>query len=443
MSWWRRRSLRARLTTASTVVIAVGMAAAAAVLIWRLQTNLLGGLDATVTQQAQAVAGALGQGQSTVSLTEAGDVAMVQVVAADGHVVASSANIAGEPPLFDFRPTTSTPTVRDTTVVPLGTGERYRVAALLTGSSDAVYVARSTAEITSSVNQVLLELAVGVPILVLAFAVLGWLLVGRALRPVETMRQQAERIPGGPRLALPATRDELARLATTFNALLDRIDSAARRQREFVADAAHELRSPVASLRAQLDIEADHPELPIAPADRLELAGDAERLARLVDDLLTLARLDAAPGMPRDPVDLDDLVLAEIRRVRARTSCEIDASGVSGGRVLGDADALDRVVRNVLDNATRHASTRVTVAVRADRGGVVLTVADDGPGIAAADRERVFQRFVRLDTGRARTGGGAGLGLAIVHEVVTAHRGTVRIEDNGPGARLVITLPDR
>jgi signal transduction histidine kinase len=197
----------------------------------------------------------------------------------------------------------------------------------------------------------------------------------------------------------------------------------------------------VASLRAQLDIEAGHPSLPIAPADRLELAGDAERLSRLVDDLLILARLDAAPGMPRDPVDLDDLVLAEIRRVRARTTCEIDASGVSGGRVLGDADALDRVVRNVLDNATRYAVGRVTVAVRADVGGVVLTVADDGAGIAPADRERVFQRFVRLDTGRARVGGGAGLGLAIVREVVAAHQGSVRIESNHPGARLVITLP--
>jgi signal transduction histidine kinase len=401
----------------------------------------VGNLDTMLTQQASEVASALGNGQTPVSLTASGDVAVVQVVAADGHVVASSANIAGEPPLFDFRPTTGAPTVRDTTVVAFDTADSYRVAALSSGQ-EAVYVARSTAEIASSVNQLLLELAVGVPILVLAFAALGWLLVGRALRPVETMRQQAERIPGGKpqqRLALPVTRDELTRLATTFNALLDRVDGAARRQREFVADAAHELRSPVASLRAQLDIEADHPELPIAPADRLELAGDAERLARLVDDLLTLARLEAAPGLLRDPVDLDDLVLAEIRRVRARTTCEIDAGGVSGGRVLGDADALDRVVRNVLDNATRHARGRVTVSVRAVSGTVMLTVADDGEGIAPVDRQRVFQRFARLDAGRARAG--AGLGLAIVREVVAAHQGAVRIEDNHPGARIVITLP--
>lgn len=442
-TWWRRRSLRARLTVASTAVIAVGVAAAATILVWRLQTSLLANLDSTVVQQAQNVAATVHTGRTSVALTESGDTSLAQVVSADGSVLAASANIEGEPPLFDIRPTSTTPAVRDSTVTQLGTDGRYRVATMLTTAPGgaAVYVARSTAEITTSVDNLMFALVVGAPLTVLALAVLGWWLVGRALRPVEIMRRQAGAIPGTDgrtRLALPPTRDELARLAATFNALLDRIDDARHRQRQFVADAAHELRSPIASLRAQLDIEAGHPAL---PADRLALAGDAERLSHLVDDLLVLARLDAAPVLRRDQVDLDDLVLAEVRRVRSRAACEIDAGGVSAGRVLGDAGALDRVVRNVLDNAARHATARVTVAVRTERNGVTLTVADDGPGIAPGDRLRVFDRFVRLDADRTRAVGGTGLGLAIVRDVVTAQHGTVHIEDNEPGVRVVITLP--
>lgn len=464
LAWWRRRSLRARLTAASTVVIAIGMAAAGVLLVWRLQAGLLAGVDTMVGQQARDIATALRDGQSTSALTASGDTAIVQVVAAGtGRVVASSANIEGEPPLFAVHPAadpvvhpalhpaadtpTESPTEYDTTL-PLGGEGGYRVAALATSTPSGlefVYVARSTSEITASVGQLVFALVIVLPVLMVAFALLAWLLVGRALRPVEAMRQQAERIPGTAprhRLAPPPTEDELARLAATFNSLLDRIDTAARQQRQFVADAAHELRSPVAALRAQLDIEAGHPELPSAPADRAALAADAARLGRLVDDLLTLARLDASPHLLRRAVDLDDLVIAEIRRARALATCDIIASGVSAGRVLGDPDALDRVVRNVLDNATRHARHQVAVVVRTDfeAGAVTLIVADDGAGIPPADRERVFQRFTRLEPGRPRSGG-AGLGLAIIHEVVTAHGGTVRIEDNHPGARVIITLP--
>jgi signal transduction histidine kinase len=448
IAWWRRRSLRARLTAASTVVIAIGMAAAGALLVWRLQAGLLAGVDTTVGQQAGDIATALRDGQSASALTASGDTAIVQVVAAGtGRVVTSSANIEGEPPLFAVHPAAGTPTRYDTTL-PLDGEGGYRVAALATPTPSGlefVYVARSTSEISASVGQLVFGLTIVAPVLMVAFALLAWLLVGRALRPVETMRQQAERIPGTAprhRLAPPPTGDELARLAATFNSLLDRIDIVARQQRQFVADAAHELRSPVAALRAQLDIEAGHPELPTVPADRAALAADAARLGRLVDDLLTLARLDASPHLPRRAVDLDDLVIAEIRRARALATCDIVASGVSAGRVLGDPDALDRVVRNVLDNATRHARHQVAVAVRTDfeAGAVTLAVADDGPGIPPADRERVFQRFTRLEPGRPRSGG-AGLGLAIIHEVVIAHGGTVRIEDNQPGARVIITLP--
>ncbi len=447
-SWWSRRSLRARLTAASMLAVAIGMTAAAALLVLRLHSSLLANLDDSITQELQDVAGTISQGQrSNILSTSTDGTVVVQVVAPDGHVVASSANAAGETRRFTFAAPGRGPVLRDVTGVPFGDEGTYRVAGMSAVSPSGpvtVYAGRPIAEITQSVDELILSLAVGVPIIVLLLGLVAWQLVGRALRPVEAMRRQASAIPGTDlhqRLEAPTTDDELHRLASTFNELLTRIESSTSRQRQFVADAAHELRSPVAALRAQLDVNAHHPQLTLTPADRDELAGDATRLTRLVDDLLALARLDAHPRLRRAPVDLDDLVLDEMRRVQGRSSHRIDSHGVSGGRVLGDADALDRVVKNLLDNAIRHARDTVTVRLRTDHTTVTLTVADDGSGIPAADRDRIFDRFIRLEDARTRDAGGSGLGLAIVRDVVAAHRGNIAVEDNHPGTRMVITLP--
>jgi signal transduction histidine kinase len=330
--------------------------------------------------------------------------------------------------------------------VPLGDGSDYRVAAVAgrrAGTGYTVYVGLPLAPVRQTVTALTASLVVGVPLLATLLGVLTWLLVGRALRPVENLRLQAAGISAadfGRRLEVPPTGDELSRLAVTINDMLARLDASVSRQRRFVADAAHELRSPVASIRAQLEVaEAQVP--PDGRTAEHALAEDARRLSALVDDLLALASLDAHPIPRSDPVDLDDVVLDEVLSVRLRSSGVVDISRLSGARVLGDRAMLARAVRNVLDNAARYASSAVRVQLTASADTVTLVVADDGLGIPPDDRQRVFERFTRLDGARGRDAGGVGLGLAIVHDVVTAHGGRVTIGDNHPGTELMIVLP--
>jgi signal transduction histidine kinase len=301
---------------------------------------------------------------------------------------------------------------------------------------------RSLEEVDETIESISDALLVGVPALVLLLGALTWFMAGRALRPVEAIRAEAAAITGSTihrRVPVPATRDEVAALATTMNGMLDRLEDAASRQRRFVSDASHELRSPVASIRTQLEVglrrpDADWPRI----AERV-LAEDA-RLEEAVADLVELARLDEdAPVTDLAEVDLDEIVLEECRRTRR---LRVDTAAVSGGRVRGRRDALTRVVRNLIDNAARHAETRVAVALRTDGSVVELVVEDDGPGIAPEDRDRVFERFTRLDEGRARDAGGMGLGLAVVRATVERHGGTVAVGDAEPhGARFVVRLP--
>lgn len=372
----------------------------------------------------------------------------MQVLDSSGRVLTSSRNIDGEDRLFTFPAGRGKPALA--TVIGGPTGEdrvRYRAAALAVptrSGSVTVYAGLPTTEVSQSTTQLIGALAVGVPVVIVALTVVGWLLLGRALRPVEVMRRQAAAIPGTDlhrRLDSPAADDELGRLAATFNDLLARIQSATDRQRQFAADAAYELRSPLAALHAQLEVATRDPTKTVAEAVDPVLLDDADQLSRLIDNLLQLARLDAHPAAHRQQVDLDDLLLDEGRRARDRSPRRIQATGISAARVLGDPQALRRVVRNLLGNALRHADTTVTIALTSTEHTVTLVVADDGSGIPAVDRDRVFGRFVRLDDARSRDAGGAGLGLALVQDIVTAHGGRVHIEDNHPGARFIVTLP--
>jgi signal transduction histidine kinase len=292
-------------------------------------------------------------------------------------------------------------------------------------------------------------------------ALVSWWVIGRALRPVESMRRQAAAIPGDDlrsRLDVPAAHDELGRLSETFNELLERIAAASDRQRRFVDDAAHELRSPLAALKTRLEVGLRHPQ---AGAERPDETAHAQRqalkeitrLVDLVNDLLSLARMDAGRSPRTRPVDLDDLVWSAADDARRQGSPKIDTTGISPVRVHGDVAGLRRVVRNLLDNARRHASETVTVklglgsefaAPEGDRAAAqmaTLVIADDGPGIPVADRQRVFDRFVRLDEGRARDSGGSGLGLAIVSSIVAEHGGRVWVDGDEFGATFVVQLP--
>lgn len=446
--WLRRRSLRARLTAAAVVVIAAAIALAAVLLTIRLESALVAGVDQTALDRARRVAVALGSDRSAESILAVDDDdEVVHVLDEDGAVLASSIELPDGRPLLRAPAGTDLELVTQPGLALPGEEDGpYRVLTLPVSTSDGqrllVQVGLPLDDAEESVEELASALAVGAPAVVVLLAALTWLLAGRALRPVEALRRQAADIPGDAldrRLAVPAGGDELARLAATFNALLGRAEAATRRQREFVADAAHEIRSPLASLRTQLEIAALHDD----PSWRNQLPAlteDAQRLSRLVDDLLRLARIDARVPLAREEVDLDDLVLETVGRARAHTALRLDTSAVSGARMIGDRDALTRVVQNLLDNALRHARTTVAVALAAT-DQAVLTVTDDGPGIPTDQRERVFDRFTRLDGARSRGAGGTGLGLAIVRDVVLQHGGEVSVEDAAPGARLVVRLP--
>lgn len=278
------------------------------------------------------------------------------------------------------------------------------------------------------------------PALVALVAGLAWLLAGRALRPVHAVTSRVAAIGSGSlheRVPVPASGDEIAELAATMNAMLARLEDASATNRRLVADASHELRTPLTRIRAELELDGRHPDRADPEATRRSVLRDVAALQRLIDDLLLLARSDAAPTPPSALVDLDDLVLEE-----AAAFGGIDVRNVSAAQVRGDASALRRVVRNLFDNATRHAAGRVEVRLGEEAGRAVLTVDDDGEGIPAARRAEVFQRFARLDDARTPTEGRTGLGLAIVQTVVAQHGGTVEAGDSPlGGARFTVSLP--
>ncbi len=430
------------------VALTVGMVFASVILVVRLRVALIDGLDTSVRQRAAVIAAQLDQtgGDGINSGLPANDM-VVQVVDSSGRVIASSAEIAADSRLFDFPGTSQRPTARTASDLPGLPDENYRVVAVTAGPQAdpvTVYVAASAGRVDDSVNELVVALAVGLPVMVALLTWVCWLLVGRALRPVEALRRQAAQITVTDlrrRLELSPANDEIHRLGATLNDLLERLDTSTNRQRQFVADAAHELRSPLAALRAELEVALHHPESTRRESLEAEVLSDLERLTRLVDDLVRLARLDASPTLRRVEVDLDDIVREEVRRARARSDVPIEATAVGAARLVGDHDALARAVGNIVDNATRHARSRVVISLATDRSTATLLVSDDGPGIPAADRLRVLERFTRLDDARSRDAGGSGLGLAIVNEVTAAHGGTVVIEDNKPGARVRLRLP--
>ena len=315
-----------------------------------------------------------------------------------------------------------------------------------------VVAARSLDEASAASSASLVTLGVAIPVALLVLGVTTWLVVGRALRPVESMRREVDAVTAqslSHRLPDPGGSDEIARLARTLNGMLDRLDSSATAQRRFVGDASHELKTPLATIRQHAEVALLHPGSIDGAALAGTVLGEEARLTALVQGLLVLARADeGALGVARRPVDLDDLVVSETARLRGvarpdgRGSLAVDATAVGPARVDGDEGLLGQVVHNLVANAARHADTRVAVALDERDGRAVLTVDDDGAGVAEADRERVFERFVRLDEARARDSGGSGLGLAIVREIVRVHGGSVSITTSPlGGARFVVDLP--
>jgi signal transduction histidine kinase len=305
---------------------------------------------------------------------------------------------------------------------------------------------QSTAAVNRTTDSVTNVLLIVVPAMIALVALAAWYLAGRALKPVEAIRLEAESITGTTmhrRVPEPATDDEVGRLARTMNAMLSRLETSAQKQRQFVSDASHELRSPLASIRTNLEVALHNADRADWPEVAQRALVEDVRMEDTVSELLDLARLDEAEGpvlldsLPE--VDLDELVLDDTVQQRR---VPVDTGRVSAGRVHGRREQLQRVVRNLLDNAARHATSTVAVGLVTGDETVELTVDDDGPGIPPEDRVAVFERFTRLDDGRARDAGGLGLGLSMVKSITEHHGGTVAIED-APigGARVRVTLP--
>jgi signal transduction histidine kinase len=428
------------------VIVGVALAFGGVALVIVLRDSLTRNVQTAAELRAQDVASVLksGTAPSTLAIGNEED-AVLQVVNPSGVVVSSSPNIAGKAPIAKLRPGQRA-TVRRSPVGGVGSFRIVAVRADAPNGTLTVLSGRSLDPVTDSVELVSRVLASGLPVLLVLVCATSWALVGQALRPVEGIRAEVSRISERAlerRVPEPVGDDEIARLARTMNEMLARLEASQARQRQFVSDASHELRSPIATIRYHTEVMRAHPDPSRLDAFTADVLAEDMRLERLVSDLVTLARSDEHTlRLATRTVDLDDIVFEEATRVRHTTSLAVDTSRVNAGPVSGDQAQLRQVIRNLIDNAARHALSGVTIAMVATKHEIVLSVDDDGPGVAPADRSRIFDRFTRLDDGRARDAGGSGLGLAIVREIVAAHGGTVRVEDApSGGARFEVHLP--
>jgi signal transduction histidine kinase len=447
--WWRRRSLRARVTMTTTLGLAVALAAAALLLRGAVQGSLTREVDGTARQGAREVA-ALANANRLPNLLLSGPLT-VQVLGPTGQVVQASATADRLVPLLP--PAQAAAAARSGRAVlldgrPFGVPYLMRVVAVPANGGKIVLSGAAYTQVRDSMRTLTGALVVGTPLLLLLLAGVTWLVVGSTLRPISALRRGAQVITatGVTReLPVPEARDEVRVLAVTLNDMLTRLDAAQQQQRRLVSDTAHELRSPIASIRAQLEVALDHPEQQDWPQTGQDVLADTLRLASLAEDLLVLARLDEHQPRPASgkPVDLAALVTEEVAR-SAGGRVPVTARTAGPCVVTGEAEGLRRLLRNLIDNAMRYAKSGVEVAARRENEEAVLTVSDDGPGIPEADRERAFDRFVRLDDARSRDeaqAGGAGLGLAIVRAIARAHGGSAYLEDGAPGLRAVVRIP--
>jgi signal transduction histidine kinase len=438
----RLATIRAITTVAATIVVTIALVVGAAGLIAALRRTMVDELTEAAQAQAADVVGQLEAGRPPVLEVAGADEQLIQVMTPAGAVVAASPNMAGRPAVVRLAPGQSA-----RVVTPLDDDEFVAVAegAQTSDGPRIVLVARALVDVLDTTTVITRLLVIGLPLMVAVVALTTWFAVGRALAPVEAIRCEVDAISAAQlhrRVPRPKADDEIGRLAATMNRMLERLESARNSQRRFVSDASHELRSPITTIRQHAEVALAHPERVTAPELAEVVLAEQQRMQRLVEDLLLLARVDEHVPLTRAAVDLDDLAFEEGHRLRSATSKRVDTSGVNAVRVQGDADALRRMLRNVGENAVRHASSRVDVTLVERGEEVVLTIDDDGPGIPATERARVLQRFVRLDDARSRNEGGSGLGFSIVDEVVRAHGGSMSIEQSPlGGARIVITLP--
>ena len=447
----RRWGVRKRTVFAAVAIMAVVLALAGLVLLFVLRTTLISTARSLALEQLDAVveaASAHGEGGFSGDLEVSG-AQVAQILGAGGTVLASSNGTHGDPlyvggPLSPGQSYLSSPTG----VAGLLDFDDYIIAAQgvqSPGGTVVAVVGASTAVERDAVSTVGWFLLAAVPVLLVLAGMLMWFLVGRALEPVERIRRtvagiSAQNLDG--RVEPPDTGDEIDRLARTMNSMLARLQKADETQRRFVTDASHELRSPLASLTTGLEVAVAD----ATPNTWLEssamLQTQAQRMGFLIEDLLTLAKIDDAGLRFRmADVDLDDVLGQEVKRLRS-VSGHVIQTRIVPVRITGDASRLAQVIRNLMNNAERHAASIIRLSLSVSGATVRLAVENDGDRIGPEDRTRIFERFVRLDASRSRESGGSGLGLAISQEIVAAHGGTIEVGESGQGyTRFVVLLP--
>jgi signal transduction histidine kinase len=443
-----RSSLRLRLTVAGVSLAAAIFAIGGAVTITLYSRSLTLSVQHHTEQTATAIASQV-TGQwlpDPIPMPTDPDVPRVQVLDARGSVVTGDPSSAGEPAMYRLPAglTRQQVTIGRLALMGGASATVYAVRVETPGGPETVVAAMSLSGVAARVTEAAGATAGICAGALVVVGVVAWLTAGRVLRPVERMRNRATAITasGDPSGRLPRSgTDELSKLAETLNGMLASIDGSVERQRRFVADAAHELRTPLAGLTAALEIAQRHPG---TARDELvgELLAGHRRLSRTLNDLLVLAALDGRAQEKMMPVDLAGVMTDCSRRSVPEGVC-LHAVTLQRAVVLGSESQLSRMVSNLVDNALRYTHGKVDLSVTVSPRWACVSVADDGPGVPEPDRERVWERFVRLDDGRSETSGGSGLGLAIVREIAVAHGGETSVGETSPGrgAEFVIRLP--
>ena len=450
---WMRSShwgISTRSAIVSATVVFVAFAVAGAFLVLVLYRSLLSSIDDAAAGRVRDTLAALAFDKPSeldgALLTTDQRVVAVQIIDADGRVVAHSDSAPADTPLIPVK--SFGMTMRTGIPDNASPDNDMRISGQTADTATGRYTVLAgggSESAETTVGTVAMLLAIAAPIVVGVAAVASYRLVKRSLRSVEAIRNRVAEVSASElseRVPVPPQKDEIAALATTMNEMLARVEAGHAAQRRFVGDASHELRSPLATIISALEVAQDYPELVDDELKNGTLIPEAHRMQALVEDLLLLARADEQGlTIRKGHVYLDVIAEGDAARVRREHGLHV-YTDLEAVRLVGDVSGISRVVRNLLDNAARYAKSRIEITVAARGEQVVLTVGDDGPGIPAADRIRVLDRFVRIDTDRSRAGGGTGLGLAIVAEIVSAHSGSVDIGERlGGGTLVTVTLP--
>ena len=438
------RSIRFRITAVATVAVAAVLIAGSMALIPLQRDTLAATIDDALDETWSAIVADLalrGPGDRPIDRVSDG---FAQLVGPEGSVVASTSNLAGTPALPIAAGRSGADTYSSLSGLDVDDDE-FRVLSR-PSSLGMLHVGMSADVIGESTAALVAALSAIVPLLVVALALIVWWLVGRTLRPVEAIRAEVAAVGATDlhrRVPVPPSGDEIARLAATMNAMLERVEDSVARQRAFVGDASHELRGPLTRMRSSIEVELAHPRSPAGSDVLGSVHEDVLDLQRLVDDLLWLAQAESG-SLPNAAhvVDLDDIVLREGERLRREARVRVDMSAISAAEVNGDTGQLTRLVRNLLDNAARYAASRIDLSLSADEAEAVFTVRDDGPGVPLEESERIFERFSRLDEARTAVNGGSGLGLAIARGIAERHGGRlVLLRTDEDGATFELRLP--